>query len=128
MHDEWEIAKQRQHSPRSAPRVYVSLNKRGEIAMNTEAFRRIMRPASVTLLYDAKRRRIDVKFPVPIDRNFFPVRPYGRNRRMKIVSAARLLKQFGIEIDHTIICKNAETINLNGHPMLILNLDEDLGT
>jgi len=128
MGDEWEIAKQRRRAKGKAPRVYLDLNKRGEIAVNAEAFRRIMSPASVTLLYDASRRRIAIKFPVAIDRNFFPVRPYGRGLRMRIVSPARLLKQFGIEIDHTIICKNAQTINLDGHPMLILNLDEVLGT
>ncbi len=92
--------------------------------MNAEAFRRIGNPASVTLLYDAARRRIGVKFPVPLDQNFFPVRPYGRDRRMRIVRAARLLKQFGIKVERTLIYKNVETENLNGNPMLVLKLDE----
>lgn len=124
MRDGWEIARQRQKSLREGPRPYVSLNKRGEIAMNAEAFRRIGNPASVTLLYDATRHRIGVKFPVAIDQNFFPARPYGRDRRMRIVRAARLLKQFGIKVERTLIYKNAETQNLNGDPMLVLKLDE----
>jgi len=124
MRDGWEITKERPRATRPGPRVYVSLNKRGEIAMNAEAFRRIKRPASVALLYDPNQRRIGVKFPVAMDRNFFPVRPYGRNRRMRIVRAARMLKQFGIKIEHTLIFKNSETQNLNGEPMLVLKLDE----
>lgn len=78
MSEDWEIVKERRKAGGRAPRAYVSLNKRGEIAMNAEAYRRIMRPANVTLLFDAKRRRISVKFPVARDRNFFPARPYGR--------------------------------------------------
>lgn len=128
MHDEWEIVKQRQPAPEPELRVYLSLNKRGELAMNAEAFSRINSPGNVTLLYDAKRRRIGIKYPISADENFFRTRRYGRDRQMRIVSAARLLKQFGIQIDKTIICKNAETTTWGGHPMLILNLDEDPGS
>lgn len=124
MREDWEITKERPRAARPGPRVYVSLNKRGEIAMNAEAFRRIKRPANVALLYDANTRRIGVKYPVAIDRNFFPTRPYGRNRQMRIIRAARLLKQFGIEVNRTLIFKNPQTQNLNGEPMLVLNLDE----
>ena len=78
----------------------------------------------MTLLYDERHRRIGVKFPVALDRNFFPVRRYGRDRRMRIVRAARMLKQFGIKIDQTLIYKHCPTQNLDGHPMLVLNLNE----
>lgn len=124
MFEEWEIVKERRKASKPPPRAYVSLNKRGEIAMNAEAFRQIMRPASVALLFDAERRRIGVKYPVARDRNFFPARTYGRGRRMRIVRAARLLKQFGIKIERTLIFKNVETCRLNGDPMLVLKLDE----
>ena len=100
----------------------MSINKRGEIAMNAEADRRIGQPATVTLLYDDVHKRIGVKFPVPLDRNFFPVRRYGRNRQMRIVRAAKLLKQFGIKINQTLIYKHCPTQHLNGHPMLFLDL------
>ena len=90
MHDDWTIAiKPRPRRP-GGERVYVSINKRGEIAMNAEAFRRIGQPATVTLLYDDVHKRIGVKFPVPLDRNFFPVRRYGRGQQMRIVRAAKL--------------------------------------
>ena len=92
--------------------------------MNAEAFRRIGQPATVTLLYDRETKRIGVKFPVPLDRNFFHVRRYGRNQQMRIVRAARLLKQFNLKITQTLIYKYCPTTYLNGHPMLILDLDQ----
>ena len=92
--------------------------------MSAEAFRRIGEPATVTLLYDEINHRIGVKYPVPLDRNFFPARRYGRDRKMRIVRAARMLKQFGIVIDQTLIYKHCPTQHLDGQPMLVLNLDE----
>jgi hypothetical protein len=106
-----------------APRVYVSLNRRGEIAMNAEAFKRIGQPASVTLLYDANRRTIGVKYPVAMDRHFFPARGYGRGRRMRIVRAARLLKQFGIEVERTLVFADVGTATFDEARMLVLDLD-----
>lgn len=105
-------------------RIYVSLNRRGEIAMNERAFREIGRPASVTLLYDATTRTIGVKFPVAIDRHFFPARAYGRGRRMRIVRAERMLKQFGIEIERTLVFVGARSVKFQGSPMLVLPLEE----
>jgi hypothetical protein len=125
MDDGWEIVKQRRKRLARPTRLpYVSINKRGEIAMNAEAFRRIHRPANVTLLYDPKHRRIGIKFPVAMDQNFFPVRRYGRDRKMRIIRAARMLKQFGLKITQTIIFKNTPTQDQNGHPMLVISLDD----
>ncbi len=121
----WQIAEQRHRRvARDVHRAYASINKRGEIAMNAEAFRRINSPASVTLLYDADSRCIGIKCPVAQDRNFFPVRRYGRDRKMRIVRAARMFKQFGITVERTLVYKTPETRYLNEQPMLVLRLDE----
>ncbi len=120
----WKIAGQRQRVTKDARRAYVSINKRGEIAMNAEAFRRINSPASVTLLYDTDSRCIGIKYPVAPDRNFFPVRGYGRDRKMRIVRAARMFKQFGITVERTLVYKTPETQYLESQPMLVLRLDE----
>ena len=120
----WAIAEQRRPKERAAPRVYVSLNRRGEIAMNAEAFYQIDEPANVTLMYDRKRRQIGVKFPVSKDGNFFRVRRYGRGGRMRIVRAARMLKQFGIEVENTLVFRDAATAVYRGSPMLLLPLDK----
>ena len=120
----WVIAKQRERKEPRAPRVYVSINKRGEIAMNAEAFYEIDEPANVALLYDERQRRIAIKRPVTQDEHFFPVRRYGRGRKMRIVRAARMLKQFDIKVDRTLIFIEPEYDELDDQPMLVLNLDE----
>ncbi|MEP7214390.1 MAG: hypothetical protein ABI791_15035 [Acidobacteriota bacterium] len=124
--EKWQICARRKRRDTAPVRVYVSINPRGEIAMNAAAFREIDEPASVTLMYEPTKRRIGVKFPVTADKNFFRVRRYGRGRRMRIVRAARLLKQFGIEIERTLIFTNAETVTFRGSPMLVLPLDEGI--
>lgn len=93
--------------------------------MNLEAFGRIREPATVVLLYDERRRRIGVKFPIGADGEFFPVRRYGREGRLRVVRAARLLKQFGIQIDRTLIFRDAPVEDLNGHPLLVLQLNQE---
>ena len=102
MRNGWEICREREARVEKERRVYVSLNRRGEIAMNAEAFRMIGRPASVALLYDDKTRRVGVKCPVEEDGNFFRVRRYGRGGRMRVVRAARLLKQFAIKVERPV--------------------------
>lgn len=123
MTDDWEITKQRKRAQRKAAGVYVSLNKRGEIVMNAAAFRRIDEPANVTLLYDAKKGRVGVKFPHWTDENFFKVRNYGRGRRNRIVRGGRMLKQFGIVIEKTLVFRDPPLERKDGHPMLVLQLD-----
>lgn len=93
--------------------------------MNWEAFREIYSPATVTLLYDTQENRIGVKYPVPADRNFFPARGYGRGNRMRVVRAARMMKQFGVRIGKTLVFIDPELAWLDGSPMLILPLDDE---
>ena len=52
MRDNWDIAVSRQTKrDRRALSPYVSLNKRGEIAMNDRAFKLIRSPYNVAVLY-----------------------------------------------------------------------------
>jgi hypothetical protein len=118
--DNWQITKRRRRKPRADERVYVSLNKRGEIAMNARAFKLIREPANVTLMFDPTHRRIGVKFPVTQDRDWFPVRRYGRGRKMRIVRAWRLLQQFEIEITETLRFVNPAIETFKGDPMIVL--------
>jgi hypothetical protein len=122
MHDGWEMVESRKTREKKAARVYVSLNKRGEIAMNAEAFRRINEPANVTLLYYEKERCVGVKYPRAADGNFFPVRRYGRGRKMRIVRARRMLEQFGIKLERTLVFSNVQTQLWGRDPMLVLEL------
>lgn len=120
----WKIATEKPRRRQKAVRVYVSLNKRGEIVMNEPAWKFIGDPASVTLLFYPEKKYIGVKYPLAIDRHFFMMRRYGRGRRNRIVRARRLLKQFGIEIDRTIIFNSIQMVNYQGSPMLLLDLGD----
>ncbi|MGH9821006.1 MAG: hypothetical protein ACRD43_12640 [Pyrinomonadaceae bacterium] len=124
MTDSWQSVRGKPQKVTRRPRLYVSLNRRGEIAMNDAAWGEVRRPYNVALLYDAKHQRIGIKFPVRTDSRFFPVRNYGRNGRTRVVRAARLLKQFGIEVEETIVFRDPETTTYEGEPMLAVNLDD----
>lgn len=121
--DGWTIAERER--PRAYRRVglYASLNSRGEIVLSERAYKKIWEPGSVTLLWDAKHGRIGVKFPVAGEDHFFPARRYGRGRRLYIIRAAKMMRQFGIEITETIKFPEAHIILINEKPMLVLDLN-----
>ncbi|MEJ7624592.1 MAG: hypothetical protein WKF34_11430 [Pyrinomonadaceae bacterium] len=122
MNRDWQIAERRPERP-EAERLYVSLNRRGEIVLNDAAYDAIDRTFNVTLLYNARARHIGVKRPVRSDVHYFPVRGYGRGRRSHIVRAARMLAQFGIRIEQTVIFQNVEIDYYKHEPMLVLRMD-----
>ncbi|MBP9664116.1 MAG: hypothetical protein KBD94_05805 [Pyrinomonadaceae bacterium] len=93
--------------------------------MNDEAWSAIRRPYNVTLLYNPREHVIGVKFPRAVDRNFFPTRGYGRDRRMRVVRAGRLLKQFGLVIDETLRFPRTQVVMIGDDPMLVLPVTSD---
>ncbi len=122
---EWLIVERRLGERRQRRGRYVSINRRGEIAMNDEAWSAIRRPYNVTLLYNPREHVIGVKFPRAVDRNFFPTRGYGRDRRMRVVRAGRLLKQFGLVIDETLRFPRTQVVMIGDDPMLVLPVTSD---
>lgn len=70
------------------------------------------------------RQTIGVKYPVPREGDLYFVRSYGRGGRMRVVSAIRLLKQFGIKIEQTLVFHDPPLTYFNGEPMLVLELDK----
>src|SRR5215217_7638175 len=82
-------------------KLCVSLNARGDIAINAAAWEKLGRPWFVVLLFDPERRMIGVKPAKPGTQNAFPVR-HRRGSRARVVRARRLIKQFGIEITQTL--------------------------
>jgi hypothetical protein len=90
--------------------------------MNDEAWSAIRRAYTVTLLWNPRQRVIGVKFPRAVDMNFFPTRGYGRNRKMRVVRAGRLLKQCGLVIDETLRFPNTEVVMMGDDPMLVLRI------
>ena len=79
---------------------------------------------SSTTARRTRRGAIGIKYPVTADGNFFPARRYGRGRRLRIVRAARAMKQFGIEVEETIRFENVRLASVYGEPTLVLDLDE----
>lgn len=71
-------------------------------------------------MYDAMLQCIAVKFPVREDT--FRIRKYGRGRRNIIVRAGRMLKQFGIEVNETLVFKDIEVVMEDNVPMLVLDM------
>ncbi|MEQ1603817.1 MAG: hypothetical protein ABL999_03025 [Pyrinomonadaceae bacterium] len=118
----WQIAQARP-LPRGKPeRLYVSLNRRGEFVINPAAWRWLGETANVTLLYEEEHALIGIKYPVAVDRNFFRVRRYGRGKRQRIVRAQRMVNQFGISINRTIVFTSIQKVTYDEKPMLLLDL------
>lgn len=121
---EWKIAKKGRplvqwHWRR---RPYVSLNRRGEIAINEAAWEEIGCVWNVALYWNARKKHLGVKCVRWDDLYRFPVRTYGRGRRMRIIRGGRLLKQFGIEIGQTLRFNDIRSVTFRGEPMLVLQL------
>ena len=92
--------------------------------MNAAAFKAIGEPWNVAVYYQPGF--VGVKFPVWQDSDCFRVRRYGRGRKMRIVRASRLLKQFGLQLEHTLRFHNAPVVTYRNEPMLLLELDHAL--
>jgi hypothetical protein len=109
-------AKERVVVKREVP-PYVSINPRGEIALNSAAHRLMGGVNYVSLHYDPETNRIGIK-ELSFDEHIFDLRKYGRRGRMKVVRAKRLLKKFGIRIEQTL-----RFTKITREPGLMLVLD-----
>ena len=98
---------------------YVSINGRGDIVLNKEAYESLRAPASVALCWDAKKRLIGIKSPVYEDGRFYMVRSHGRGGKYKIIRGRMFLKKFGIEIGRTLRFRKVE---VEKGPMLVVAL------
>ena len=119
MNSEWEIVRARPLSFGLGPQYRVTVNSRGEIYFNQAVFHAIGRPANVTLLFDPANRSLAIKFPVPLDRHFHPVRRCGRGKKTLVVRAARMLKQFNMTVPETIRVWNLRVETLGGVYMVV---------
>ncbi|MFN0278724.1 MAG: hypothetical protein ACKVRN_08985 [Pyrinomonadaceae bacterium] len=98
--------------------LYVTMNKKGNIALSGKTFQKLGEPNAVNLLFDAVNNRIGLKPAAPTTRNAFPVAKQGRHGG-KIVRAYRLMQEYGINLPETIHFRDAE-IDHDG--ILILDL------
>ncbi len=117
MHIQWSILPRGDVHPAHS-RLYVTMNRRGEIAMNGMTYERLGSPEAFLVMFDKTNSRIALKPTRAVMKNAYPARKYGR-RGARIVRAYRLLTEFGILVPDTIEFKDAE-ISTEGH--LILDL------
>lgn len=117
MHIEWSILPRGDVHPTHS-RVYVTMNRRGEIAMNGLTHNRLGAPAAFLIMFDKTNSRIALKPTGATMKNAYPARKYGR-RGGRIIRAYRLLTEFGIVLPDTIEFKDAE---IDPDTQLILDL------
>ena len=117
MQIEWSIIPRGDVHP-SDTRVYVTMNRRGEIVLNGTAYRRMGEPAAFLVMFDKTNSRIALKPTGATMKNAYPAGPRGRYGG-RVVRAHRLLTEFGIKVPETLEFKDAE-IDLDGQ--LILDL------
>lgn len=98
--------------------VYVTMNSKGTIVMNREAYERMGAPAAFNLLYDSANNTIGLKPTAAAMRNAYPALVSGRHGGRKL-SAYRLITECGLCIDETLEFRDAE-IDQDG--ILVLNL------
>jgi hypothetical protein len=98
--------------------VYVTMNRKGEIALNYVAYKRVGEPTAFLILYNRPNSLIALKPSTLQTRNAYPARKQGR-RGGRVVRAFRLLTEFGIKLPDTVEFKDTE-IDQDGQ--LILDL------
>ena len=97
---------------------YVTMNRKGQIAMNRKTYEAFGEPVAVNLFFDKVNNRIGLKPTALAARNAFPVAKQGRHGG-KMVRAYRMMQEFGIDLPETIQFRDVE-IDEDG--ILILDL------
>lgn len=115
MQIEWSVVPRGDVHP-SHTRIYVTMNRKGEIVLNGTAYRRIGEPPAFLLKYNKLHNLIAMHPADASERNAFPARKYGR-RNARVVRAFRLLIENDIQLHDTIVFPDAKIV-LN-HIMLL---------
>src|SRR5437868_6045895 len=86
--------------PPHASRLYATMNRKGEIALNKITYKRVGEPTAFIILYNRPNSLIALKPTADGVRNSYPVRRHGR-KGGRIVRAFRLLTEYGIKLPDT---------------------------
>ena len=73
--------------------LYITMNRKGEIAMSRITYERLDEPKAFILLFDTVNNRIGLKPAALSTRNAYPVAKQGRHGG-RIVRAFRLMQEF----------------------------------
>ena len=98
--------------------LYVTMNRKGYIAMNRRTYEKLDEPKAFNLFFDTVNNRIGLKPTALAARNAFPVAKHGRHGG-RMVRAYRMMQEFGIDLPETIQFRDVE---IDQDEMLILDL------
>ena len=82
-------------------RIHVTLNQKGRLRLNANAFRLLGAPRSVVLFYDPNKKKIAVSPCHPQLADAFPVKIQAKDAGTRIIFAASLCRHFRIDLDTT---------------------------
>ena len=117
MQIEWKVVPRNEIRPADT-RVYVTMNRRGEIVMNGTAYRRVGEPAAFLVMYNQPNSLIALKPTAVAMRDAYPARKNGRSNG-RVIRVLRLLNDHNIKLPDTVEFLDAE-IDMDG--VLILDL------
>ena len=98
--------------------VYVTMNRKGEIALNKVAYKRVGEPTAFLIYFNRPNNMVALKPTAAAIKNAYPVRKQGR-RGGRVVRAFRLLTEFGLKLPDTVEFKDPE---IDRDRQLILDL------
>ena len=99
-------------------KIFVTLNRNGEIRMNEMTWQRAGGPAAFLVMFNKINNLIALKPTAAAIKDAYPARPTGR-RNARVIRVARLLTDHNIKLPDTIEFRDAE-IDQDGQ--LILDL------
>lgn len=106
MKADWEVCPRGDLAPQYAG-IYVTMNRKGVIAMSKNTYRLLDMPPAVLLLYDRKNCRIGIKPTGKNMRNAYPVLVASPSGGKKI-NAFRLIREYSIDLPATVKFPDAE--------------------
>lgn len=114
---DWTILPRGDIHPASS-RVYVTMNPKGEIVLNSTAFQRMGAPEAFQIFFNRTNNLIALRPAYAASKNAYPARKRGR-RDARVVRAYRLLHEFGLRVPDTIEFPDAE---IDREGQLVLDL------
>ena len=127
MQEEWKVIHRRaKRRVVRRPRVYASLNKRGEIVLSAAAFEAFGGANVAILMFDEATQRIALRWPRG-EQAYFRLQKHGRGGRGRVIRAKQMLDEVGLQIDETRIFTDIKITEFKEKPMIVLDLKTAIG-
>ena len=119
MLDQWE---QFEAGPndRSEEKLYVSINRKGQILLNKKAVECLEAPPVLVLFFIKPSQKIGIRAARPIDKGAFPLKTRPRSHS-RMIHASPFCRNYGIRVGGTV---SFVGIKLDNDGLLILDLNK----